>query len=115
MSSISPNIISLHSCNSQQNTMFFFALVCFTYLLTADKEPMHEILNHYLRKVLRSPACVIATSVLVTEVPMLVPIMIGTATWTESTAEAHNPLYTTSECVHAVCVYAGTHIQRRPC
>lgn len=44
--------------------------------------------NDYLRKVLRSPACVMATSVLVTEVPMLVPMMMGTASWTVSTAKA---------------------------
>lgn len=42
--------------------------------------------NDYLRKVRRWPACVMATSVLVTEVPMLVPMMMGTASWTVSTA-----------------------------
>lgn len=40
----------------------------------------------HLRKVLRWPACVMATSVLVTEVPMLVPMMMGTASRTVRTA-----------------------------
>lgn len=48
-----------------------------------------QVQDDYLRKVLRSPACVMATSVLVTEVPMLVPMMMGTASWTVRTARAH--------------------------
>lgn len=41
----------------------------------------------YLRNSFRSPACIIATMVLVTDVPMLAPMMIGTADWTSSTEE----------------------------
>lgn len=39
----------------------------------------------YLRNSFRSPACIMATMVLVTEVPMLAPMIIGTAVWTSST------------------------------
>lgn len=59
-------------------------------------EAIHQAQNDYLRKVLRSPACVMATSVLVTEVPMLVPMMMGTASWTVSTARAHTWFPSTS-------------------
>lgn len=41
----------------------------------------------YLRNSFRSPACIIATIVLVTDVPMLAPMMIGTADFTSSTEE----------------------------
>lgn len=64
--------------------------------------------DDYLRKVLRSPACVMATSVLVTDVPMLVPMIIGTASCTDSTAKGHkvsiSPLSlssTSPSCIHA--------------
>lgn len=53
------------------------------------KEVIYQQRIDYRQKVLRSPACVMATSVLVTEVPMLVPMIMGTASWTVSTAEAH--------------------------
>lgn len=41
----------------------------------------------YLRNSFLSPACITATMVLVTDVPMLAPMMIGTADWTSSTEE----------------------------
>lgn len=80
-------VISAYSCDSQQNTMFFFVGVL-NCSERESKEAIHQKQNDYLRKVLRSPACVMATRVLVTEVPMLVPMMIGTASWTVSTAKA---------------------------
>lgn len=50
-----------------------------------------SLISHrvYLRNSFRSPACITATIVLVTDVPMLAPMMIGTADWTSSTEE-HN-------------------------
>lgn len=41
--------------------------------------------NDHLRNSFLSPACIMATIVLVTEVPMLAPMMIGTADFTSST------------------------------
>ncbi len=41
----------------------------------------------YLRNLFLSPTCVMATRVFVTDVPMLVPIIIGTAVATSSTVE----------------------------
>lgn len=85
-------------------------------------EAIHQTQNDYLRKVLRSPACVMATSVLVTEVPMLVPMMMGTASWTVSTARAHTWFPSTSvlpglprDYVYTCRLEDDTHVLKRPC
>lgn len=75
------------------------------FLFSRRKGSFHEAQIHYLRKVLRSPACVMATSVFVTEVPMLVPMMIGTATWTVNTVEAHrHPSISSSLMICFLCM-----------
>ena len=77
----------------------------------------HQILDKfvliYLRNSFRSPACIMATKVLVTEVPMLAPMIIGTAVLTSSTLKMRQ-CSVKWLCVY-VCVCVITYIQKTPC
>lgn len=62
----------------------------------------------YLRNSFRSPACIIATIVLVTDVPMLAPMTIGTAVLTSSTEKYKQHYLNVSIFIHHhhhMCVY----------
>lgn len=66
--------------------LFLYMSVKWCYLHSFMKPSQKKLLAHCLNSS-RSPACIKATMVLVTDVPMLEPMMMGMADYTSSTAE----------------------------